>query len=228
MTYPKGVYMRRFTILVVASLAAFGVFAGAGAANHSGPEDVAKGRGTQTDELVVGIVGSLFFPSCTDPGAIDVQEESGLVCFQNIRATSVSFDFDAQLSSQEASTPLGEPHGHMKMSFLFEVTSQTFDAGVPITPVRVFSSQSFSATADVTCLTVVNNKATLSGRVTRFEGNVPPQRGLFFDVTDNTIARQQVAPDQFAGALQPEALQVCPAPTSGSPITRGDILVEDN
>jgi hypothetical protein len=222
--------MRKVAASIAACAAAFGVFVGAAQAHHSGPEDVAKGRGEITDELARGILsfgGTPPFPNCTDPGAI-AGASPGELCFQNITTQKVSFDFDAVLSSQETSTPLGEPHGHMKLSFEFTETSQIFEDGAPIGPVITVSSQSYSATADVTCLTVLNNKATLSGRVTRFEGNVPLQRGLFFDVTDNTIARQQVAPDQFAGTLQPEALQVCPAPTSGTPITRGDILVEDN
>lgn len=218
--------MRRFAI-AAATLAAFGVFTGAGAANHSGPEDAAKGRGTM-ERTVVGVgFSSIFGFSCLPQTFVPIV--IGEVCIAVVTTTDATFDFDAVLSSQEASTPLGEPHGHMKLSFLQSQHVQAFGSGgVPVGAPGPTTTTSFTATADVTCLTVVNNKATLSGRVTRFQGSVPPQRGLFFDVTDNTIARQQVAPDQFAGTLQPEALQVCPAPMSGSPITQGDILVEDN
>lgn len=216
--------MARLAVTVAALFAATTILATGAAANHSGPEDVAKGRGA-TEVTVSGGTASISGVSCLPESFIPIFSV-GEVCVHVTQTTAQTFDFDAVLSSQEASTPLGEPHGHMKLSFSRTATTRVGTAFTPIT--QTTTTLGFTATADVTCLTVVNNKATLSGRVTKFAGDVPPQRGLFFDVTDNTIARQQVAPDQFAGALQPEALQVCPAPTSGAPLTRGDILVEDN
>lgn len=210
--------MRKLFVLVgmifTAALAASGV----AHANHSGPEHIAKGTGATEHTISLGnasisgvtCIAETFVPSF--PGDVCV--------VHTVITTAVSFDFDARVSSHEAGSPLGEPHGHMKLS----VSMTRTDVGTGTTTTTGF----YRATADVTCLTVVNNKATLSGRVTRFEGSVPPQRGLFFDVTDNTVARQQVAPDQFAGGQQPEALQACPAPTSGGPITEGNIIVEQN
>jgi len=215
--------MARFAVFVAVACTAATILASGAAAHHSGPEDVAKGRGA-TEVTTSGSAASVTGVSCIPETFVPVFFVE--VCVQATTTTAQSFDFDAVLSSQEASTPLGEPHGHMKLSVSRTQTVRTGTAFTPIT--ETTTTDQFTATADVTCLTVVNNKATLSGRVTKFQGNIPPQRGLFFDVTDNTIARQQVAPDQFAGTLHAEALQACPAPTSGAPITKGDILVEDN
>jgi hypothetical protein len=215
--------MKKILLVAVLTLVSAAA-AGVAQANHSGPEDVATGRGETATSSTVGIVipGGTIVSSCRRPPA-----PAGASCIQITTETASRFDFDARLSSQEASTPLGEPHGHMKLWFSETTTQQNFFSGFPTGPPSSFT-RSFSATAEVTCLNVVNNRAALSGRVTRFEGTVPPQRGLLFNATDNTIARQQVAPDQFAGTLQPEALQVCPPPSADAPITKGDIVVEKN
>ena len=152
---------------------------------------------------------------------------------------SERFDFDAHVSSQEASDPLlAEPHGHMSIDFTQSTRVQVNQNEQLCSTPNVFcfpfgdsdqtTSRTAKATADVLCLTVVNNRATIGGRVTRFEGSFTPTRGLLFNATDNTIARQQVTPDQFASAFVPEAPQVCPAPSADHPITQGNILVEMN
>ena len=79
------------------------------------------------------------------------------------------------------------------------------------------ASKNAVATANVTCLNVVNNTAAIGGHVTKFSGDFPPTAGLLFNGTDNTVARQQVAPDLFDGAFVDQAPQVCPAPSGGLP-----------
>jgi hypothetical protein len=230
----RGYGMRRIVLLVALGCAGAALFSGGALAHHSGPEDVATGRGqTAATVTTVTVNGSPIgptFDTCQEVADFFFPPFSN--CNEITVATASTFDFDARLSSQEASTPLGEPHGHMKLSsstttttkFFFIIFGTTLPTGQPPTT----TTQSFEATADVMCLTVVNNRAAMSGRVTRYQGTAPPQRGLFFNATDNTIARTQVAPDQFAGTLQPEALQVCPAPSADAPITKGSILIEDN
>jgi hypothetical protein len=53
-------------------------------------------------------------------------------------------------------------------------------------------------------------------------------RGLLFNVTDNTIAGLQPAPDQFSAAYLADAPQECPAPSADHPITSGDIFVDQS
>ncbi len=220
--------MRKAAALVAVAIAVL-AFSGTALAHHSGPEDIAKGRGetsaSSTSIFLSSIGGPFQGFTCTEP--FIVQNFPFEFCTQTTFSSANTFDFDARLSGQEATTPLGEPHGQMKLSFSSSTTNQNFIGGVAQGPANTVS-QSFAATAEVTCLLVVNNRAVLSGRVTRFEGTVPPQRGLLFNATDNTIAGQQVTPDQFAGALQPEALQACPPPGADAPITEGDILIEKN
>src|SRR5687767_10707935 len=204
----KGVRMRRMLLLAAVGVAGAALFSGGAAAHHSGPEDVAIGRGettatTTTIQLPVELPGQTFTGfTCTDPGIAPFF----VTCIQATTTTSSKFDFDAKLSGQEALTSLGEPHGHMKLDSSTTTTTQTFQFGTP-TGAATTVSQSFVAAADVMCLRVVNNRAVMSGRVTRFSGTAPPQRGLLFNATDNTIAGIQLAPDEWAGSLQPEALQ---------------------
>ena len=221
--------MRRTAALAAVALSAL-TFSGTALANHSGPEDIAKGRGetaASSSAIVLSSLGNTSFPgfTCTEPLiAFNFPFDT---CTQTTTSSASAFDFDARLSGQEATTPLGESHGQMKLAVSTTTTTQVFVAGVAQSPANSVSS-SFTATAEVTCLLVVNNRAAISGRVTRFSGTGTPQRGLLFNATDNTIAGTQVAPDEFAGTLVPEALQVCPAPGADAPITKGDILVEMN
>jgi hypothetical protein len=224
--------MRRIIPLVLLGSAVAALFSGAALAHHSGPENVATGRGaaeaTSTNSTpIFGIdCSSIFFCNTVQVGTTTTTT-----------TTSETFDFDASVSSQEATDPLlAEPHGHMKVD-LSTTTRRTVTRsqicanpnvfGCP-TPSDTSTTQTAVATADVLCLTVVNNRATIGGRVTRFEGNFPPTRGLLVNATDNTIAGQQVTPDRFSAAFVPEAPQVCPAPSADHPITSGDIFVEMN
>ena len=116
-----------------------------------------------------------------------------------------NFDFSARLSDQQAGELLGEPHGRM------HVDAENF----------------FSFDADVTCLTVVGNRATIGGQVTSSTGLA--SRGILFYVTDNTLSTgDQIVPDEFFIVLVPESPQVCPPPGSGVPLASGDIVVEQN
>jgi hypothetical protein len=85
-----------------------------------------------------------------------------------------------------------------------------------------------TATADVTCLNVVQNRAAIGGHVVKFNGDFTPTRGLLFNATDNTVARNQVAPDQFMGTFVTDVPPTCPAPGADSPITSGDVYVQQS
>ena len=221
--------MRRTAAFAAVALSAL-MFSGTAPANHSGPEDIAKGRGetaASSSAIALSSFGNTLFPGFTCGDPVIVQFYPADTCTQVTTSSSSAFDFDARLSGQEATTPLGEPHGQMKLSVSTTTTTQVFVAGVAQSPANSVSS-SYTATAEVTCLLVVNNRAAISGRVTRFSGTGTPQRGLLFNATDNAIAGTQVAPDEFAGTFVPEPLQVCPAPGADAPITKGDILIEMN
>ena len=217
--------MRRTLLLVALGCAGAALFSGGAAANHSGPEDVAIGRG-ETTATTTAAEFPVEIPGVTFPGINCADFPGFAVCIQTTTTASNTFDFDAKLSSQEVFSG-GEPHGHMKLASTTETTTQTFNFGTP-TGTAATVTQSFVATAEVTCLRVVNNRAVLSGQVTRYSGDGLPQRGMLFNATDNTIAGIQLAPDEWAGSLQPEALQFCPTPGVDAPITKGSILIEDN
>jgi hypothetical protein len=152
------------------------------------------------------------------------------------QTTRERFSFSARQADPELGA-LPEPHGSMTVDFAFSrtVTVTVSDpAGicnifvVCPPPSSTTTSQNATASANVTCLTVVNNRAVIGGRVTKFDGDFVPTRGLVFNATDNTIAKQQVAADQFAAAFAAEAPQVCPAPTADKPITAGGVTVEQH
>lgn len=224
--------MRRTVQAILLCCVAAALLAGGALANHSGQENVATGRGaaeatTTNSQPLFGVdCSTVFFCNTVQVGTLTVTT-----------TTSEKFDFDARVSSQEASDPLlAEPHGHMKVDLSTtvrrtvtrsQICSNPNVFGCP-TPSDTTTTQSAIATAEVLCLTVVNNRAAIGGRVTRFEGTFTPTRGLLFNATDNTIAGQQVTPDRFSAAFVPEAPQVCPAPSADHPITRGDIVVEMN
>jgi hypothetical protein len=81
-------------------------------------------------------------------------------------------------------------------------------------------------TAEVTCLQVVGNRATIGGRITRQRGS--SASGLLFDVTDNTLASGvQNGLDVFNYELLEQVPQVCQAPTgAGQNLVDGDLTVE--
>lgn len=189
-------------------------------ANHSGAEHIAKGRGatdlTNTQSATQLNCDFVFIGACA---AV---------------TTTTTTSGGEQFSFSARSTSTGEPHGSMRIDFtrttrvLVTVSDPFFICNVFVfcpAPSDTTTSQSAVATADVTCLSVVNNRATVGGRVTKFDGTFPPTRGLVFNATDNTIARQQVAPDRFVSAFAPEAPQVCPPPSADRDVTSGDVLV---
>ena len=80
----------------------------------------------------------------------------------------------------------------------------------------------------MTCLNVVQNRAAIGGHVVKFSGDFPPTRGMLFNATDNTVARQQPAPDEFMGTFVTDVPQTCPAPGADAPITSGDVYVKQS
>jgi hypothetical protein len=121
------------------------------------------------------------------------------------------FSFDSRLGPHEATDPLGEPHGEMHLK-------ATDALGRLVAEVN----------ADVTCLTVVGNRATIGGRVKRVRGEFSG-RGVLFDVTDNTTPTGQPTADLFRSQTLPEPPQLCPAPTLAErAVVKGDIVVEQN
>jgi hypothetical protein len=131
-----------------------------------------------------------------------------------IGTTIQEFSFSSRFGEHEFTDPLGEPHGRMRLVARFGGTVNEF-------------------TAEVTCMTVVGRRATIGGKVTRFTsstGFVLTNRGLIFDVTDNTaVGGEQLVPDQFQGFTAADPPQVCPPPSgAGGPVVEGDIVVEQN
>jgi hypothetical protein len=116
------------------------------------------------------------------------------------------FDFSARRGPGQT-----EPHGHMTL-----IVSN--------------STGTSKWRADVTCIRVLNNTATIGGRVTQVSGNAFPTRGILFNVVDNTVANDPFSPlDLFSYNFLLDAPQNCPLPSqSGSPITEGDIVVEQH
>jgi hypothetical protein len=116
------------------------------------------------------------------------------------------FDFSSRLGPGEI-----EPHGNMTLIVSDPTGTSKWRA-------------------EVTCLRVLNNTAMIGGRVTQLSGNATPVQGLLFNVVDNDIANYPFSPlDQFSYTFAPQVPQSCPFPSSlASPITEGDIVVEQN
>lgn len=207
--------------------------------NHSGPEQAAKGTGLTsytniTSTPITAVVCLSDFSFCFP----------GTQVGSTILSTAVreSFSFDAKLGPQTSVTdPTNGAYGQMKIDY--EATTTTTVSpnnsicnnpsffvfgGCPVPSSTAAPTQTATATADVTCLNTVQNRATIGGHVTKFSGNFTPTRGLLFNATDNTIAGQQVAPDQFAGAFMTDVPVVCPPPSADHPITSGDIYVQQS
>src|SRR5687767_13089170 len=103
--------MRTLAGLIGTCLAA-AVFAGRALAHHSGQENVAKGRGGT--DASTSQTTPLFATDCRNFFCLVVQ--SGTTT--TTTTLSERFDFDAHVSSQEATDPvLAEPHGHMSIDF---------------------------------------------------------------------------------------------------------------
>jgi hypothetical protein len=121
------------------------------------------------------------------------------------------FDFSARLSDREAEKlALGEPHGYVRI----ETTLG-------------------SVSAEVLCLVVVANRATLVAKVTRASGTeFEFARELRVQVADNSPLPSGATsvPDQIAYLSTPfSSGGVCDAPLTGHPpITEGDIVVEQS
>jgi len=220
------------TLVAALSIGAVPALAG----NHSGPEAYTKGTGE------AGVNSTVATPILRDVCI------SFIFCFTaQVGTTTVtttqaeSFDFDAKAGPQTLTPldPVDGPHGTMKVSIQSSTTTTVTTSpictdptyqvlgGCPV-PSTGTTSQSTTATAEVTCLQVVNNRAAIGGHVIRYDGTAAPTRGLLFNVTDNTIAGLQPAPDQFSAAFVADAPQVCPAPTADHPITKGDIYVDQS
>ena len=108
-----------------------------------------------------------------------------------------------------------------------QAAASTLQLVVPALGANTVTQQA-RATADVTCLNVVHNRAAIGGHVVKFIGNFTPTRGLLFNCTDNTIARQHVAPDQFLGIFVTDVPQTCPVPGADAPITSVDVYVQQS
>ena len=233
--------MKRF-IAAAALAAALTVGAGqALAGNQSGPEQNTKGTGEAGFNSVTSLQ-QIFGQVCTfSPFFTCNFQPVGQATVTTLQRESFTF---AAKSGPHELTPLDPtdgPQGTMKVSL--ETTNTTVVTpgsictnpppgtivfGCPVPSTTVGPTATSTATAEVTCLWVVNNRAAIGGHVTRFEGTAVPMRGLLFNVTDNTIAGLQPAPDQFSAAYVTDAPQECPPPSADHPITAGDIYVDQS
>lgn len=218
--------MRKLFACLVAALTMAGGGAEAALAFHGSHEFIATGRGS------------------TDVSSDNTTNQQQCISFPFFACVTIStrvqettretFSFSAR-QQETVGTIVAEPHGSMTVDYsLSRTTTVTVNDPFGICNVFFFCpvpstttlNQNAKASADVTCLRVLNNRAALGGRVTRFEGDFVPTRGLLFNATDNTIAGIQVAPDQFASAFVAEAPQVCPSPSADKPIESGDVTVK--
>jgi hypothetical protein len=224
--------------LVTLSLAVGPVAAG----RNSGPEQLAKGRGamlTTSAPVTTTVLSTFCFVNTSTCGA--PVEVATATATTEVRQT---FDFDAKLGPHTDSLDTTDgPSGRIKLTYeattITVVTLSGFgpmfcdDPAYTITPAcpepgSSTTTESATATAEVTCLLTVQNRATIGGHVTRFQGTFTPTRGILLNVTDNTIARQQVGADRFLGAFVADVPNTCPAPTADHPITTGDIYVDQS
>ena len=212
------------------------------AARHSGPEALAKGDGTvsstetQNDQLVYRELCIVSTNECLGQFAVATQTTT--------TTTEESFAFSAKLGPKTSTLdPTNGAFGSMKLAYKSTVTTNVVaginyqfcdpatgfyaPAGCPAVGPSTTTKQA-TATADVTCLNVDRNQAAIGGHVVKFSGDITPARGLLFNATDNTVARQQPAPDQFMGTFVTDAPQTCPPPGADSPITSGDVYVDQS
>jgi hypothetical protein len=235
--------------VVVAIFSAAFMVLGAGlapaqAARHSGPEALAKGDGavtstsTDTPTPVYRELCTVVTNFCSGPYPVATETKT--------TKTEESFDFTAKLGPKASSLdPTSGAYGSMKLAYKSTVTTTVaadptyyqfcdpasgFYApqGCPALGPSGTTTKQATATADVTCLNVVDNRAAIGGHVVKFSGDFTPTRGMLFNATDNTVARQQPSPDEFMGTFVTDAPQTCPDPGADSPITSGDILVDQS
>ncbi len=228
--------------LIAAAALAAALSVGAGqalAGNQSGPEQNTKGtgeaafNGVTSITPIYGLVCDVSFFFC---GTVPIGQTTVTT------RTAETFSFAAKSGPHELTPldPTDGPQGTMKLSLETQNTTTVTRDSVcsnpnfvvltpcPVPSTTVGPTLMSTATAEVTCLWVVNNRAAIGGHVTRFEGTALPSRGLLFNVTDNTIAGLQPAPDQFSAAYLTDAPQECPAPSADHPITKGDIYVDQS
>lgn len=221
--------MRPWKVAVIAVATLVVTLAGTVQASHGGAEHRASGRGQGSHTTVQRTCFQFVFnPSTFAFGcATETVTET---------TATYDFDFDARLGAKHV-----DPHGRIR----YEVTTRTVvthertafgEANCPFlgglcAPERTVSDTTTeeAVRADVTCLTVVQNRATIGGHVTRYTGNGTPTRGILLDVTDNTVARQQLAPDEFLATFVTDVPYACPPPNVVKPpITDGDVYVEQS
>jgi hypothetical protein len=245
--------MKRVFVVVfsVAGLVLVMGLAPAQAARHSGPESLAKGDGqvttsqTQQTPIYRTVCDTIYIPFPI-PYCY-----SGEVARQvTVTETSQSFSFSAKLGPKTTTTdPTDGAFGKMNLTTSTTVTTsvvagQYYDycnraPGDPAGYIQPgescpplsgpsTSTQQSKATADVTCLNVEQNHAVIGGHVVKYSGDNAPTRGLLFNATDNTVARQQTAPDRFLGTFVTDVPPSCPPPGADAPISSGDILVDQS
>jgi hypothetical protein len=83
---------------------------------------------------------------------------------------------------------------------------------------------SFEVLADVTCLSVAGNVATIIGTVTSSEGLDPSQNEMTFIVGDNKATQ---TPDTFTYVVAPAGQEGCFPHGQFHPVDRGNIKVRD-
>jgi hypothetical protein len=243
--------MKRIVVVIfsAALMALVMGVAPAQAARHSGPESLAKGDGqvstSQTQQASIpGIVCETIDVGFPVPICF-----SGEVARQvRVTETAQSFSFSAKLGPNTSTTdPTDGAFGKMNLTTNTTVTTSVvagqyynycshpqgdpngyIQGSCPPLSGPSTSTQQSKATADVTCLNVVQNRAAVGGHVVKYSGDNPPTRGLLFNATDNTVARQQTAPDRFLGTFVTDVPQPCPEPAADAPITSGDILVDQS
>lgn len=234
--------MKRVLVLVSCMVAVIAFSSGpASAGSHSGPEALAKGDGevsstsTENQPIMRQICDTTNFCYGEFPVATRV----------TVTETEESFDFSAKLGPKFSTLdPTSGAIGSMKLDYTSTATTSVVagsyyqfcnpggffyvPGGCPALSGPSTVTEQATATADVTCLNVVQNRAAIGGHVVKFSGDFTPTRGLLFNATDNTVARQQVAPDEFLGTFVTDVPQTCPVPGADSPITSGDVYVKQS
>lgn len=236
-----------FSIIFLAVVVAM---APAQAASHSGPESLAKGDGqvstsqTQNTPIYRTFCETLYIIGIPYLNCFPVEVARQVT----VTETAQSFSFTAKLGPKTSTLdPTDGAFGKMNLTTTTSVTTSVvagayyaycsrpqgdpsgFIQGTcPQLSPPSTSTQQDKATADVTCLNVVQNRATVGGHVVKFSGDNAPNRGLLFNATDNTVAQEQTAPDRFLGTFATDVPQTCPAPGADAPITSGDVYVKQD
>jgi hypothetical protein len=235
----KRVFVVGFSTIFISVIVGL---APAQAARHSGSEALAKGDGavSSTDTRNQPIFRE--FCDATNPvlcyGTFPVATQV------TVTETEEDFNFSAKLGPKTSTLdPTSGAIGWMKLKYKSTVTTSVvagtyyefcddavyyIPGGCPPLSGPSSVTEQATATADVTCLNVVQNRAAIGGHVVKFSGDFTPTRGLLFNATDNTVARQQTAPDEFLGTFVTDVPQTCPAPGADSPITSGDVYVDQS